>query len=144
MDTRTAAIAVWTAFKSRDRARIISVLTDDVEWIAPPGNATAVALGVTDHMIGPDAIADFIIGDMPRLFSKGIEFEPVSVVTEGNLAVFEQVQSAVLSNGRNYRNTYVFIFEMVGTKARRIREYMDTLNGSRMVFGDAEPGCIAG
>lgn len=143
MDTKAAAIAVWDAFKSRDRDRIASVLTDDVEWIAPPGNATAAALGVTNHMIGPNAIADFIIDDMPRLFSNGIQFEPISVTAEGNLVVFEQVQSAVLSNGRSYRNIYVFIFEMAGSKARRIREYMDTLNGSRMVFGEAEPGCIA-
>lgn len=143
MDSKAAAIAVWTAFKSRDRDQIISVLADDVEWIAPPGNATAVALGVTDHMIGPDAIADFIIGDMPRLFSTGIKFEPILVVAEGDRVVFEQIQSAVLSNGRSYRNAYVFIFEMAGAKVRRIREYMDTLNGTRMVFGDAEPACIA-
>lgn len=143
MDTKAAAIAVWEAFRSRDHDRILSVLAEDVEWIAPPGNATAVALGVPDHMIGPNAIADFIIGDVPRLFNSGITFEPVLVVAEGDRVVFEQIQSAVLSNGRSYRNAYVFIFEMTGAKVRRIREYMDTLNGARMVFGDAAPDCIA-
>lgn len=143
MDSKQAAINVWASFMSRDRAKILDVLTDDVEWIAPKNNATAVALGVTDHMVGKDAIANFILSDLRKLFSNGLEVEPISITAEGNRVVFEQMQKADLSNGRRYENAYVFIFEMEGRKVRRIREYMDTWNGYKMVFGNKAPGRIA-
>ena len=142
MDTRQAALNVWKAFASRDKATIHSVLTEDVEWIAPRGNATAVALGVTDHMVGQDSISAFLTQDLRRLFSNGLEIEPISITVEGNRAVFEQRQTAVLANGRRYDNCYVFIFEMSGPRVRRIREYMDTLSGRHMVFGEEEPAQI--
>lgn len=139
MDTKQAAMNVWKAFASRDAATIHSVLTEDVEWIAPKRNATAVALGVTDHMVGQEAISSFLTQDLRRLFSNGLKIEPISLTVEGDRVVFEQRQTAVLANGRAYDNCYVFIFEMVGLRVRRIREYMDTFGGHEMVFGDAKP-----
>jgi ketosteroid isomerase-like protein len=144
MDTKASAINVWRAFASRDRSTIESVLAEDVEWIAPPRNATAVALGVSDHMVGPSAIADFILRDFRRMFPNGIQIEPVSITAEGDRVVFEQRQIAVLANGRHYDLAYVFIIEMSSGKARRIREYMDTYNGHRMVFGGEPPGVLFG
>lgn len=135
MESKEAALAVWRAFATRDADRIRAVLTDDAEWKAPPGNATARALGVTDHMIGADAIVRFILDDYPRLFSNGMRIEPISLTAEGNRVVFEQRQIATLSNGRDYRLDYVFIFEMQGTRVRYIREYMDTKSGHDQVFG---------
>jgi ketosteroid isomerase-like protein len=142
MDAKAAAINVWRAFASRDRATIEGALAEDVEWIAPPRNATAVALGVGDHMVGHRAIADFILRDFRKMFPNGIQIEPMSVTVEGGRVVFEQRQTAVLANGRPYDLAYVFILEMVDGKARRIREYMDTHNGYRMVFGDETPGVL--
>lgn len=142
MDTRDAATRVWTAFASGNTNTIHSVLTEDVEWIAPRRNATAVALGVTDHMIGREAISSFLTQDLPRLFSSGIQIAHISLTIEGDRAVFEQRQTAILANGRTYDNDYLFIFEMDGPRVRRIREYMDTLGGYTMVFGDGAPGKI--
>ncbi|MET4020785.1 ketosteroid isomerase-like protein [Bradyrhizobium sp. S3.2.12] len=45
----------WKTFSSRDAGRIAALFTDDAEWIAPKGNATAVALDHTDHMMGARA-----------------------------------------------------------------------------------------
>ena len=50
----------WKTFSSRDTNRIAALFTDDAEWIAPKGNATAVALDHTDHMVGAKEIARFI------------------------------------------------------------------------------------
>lgn len=133
--TRAAAIGVWQAFGTRSSAAIRAVLTDDVEWFAPPGNATATALGVTNHMIGPSAIITFILEDFRRLFPNGLTVDLLSITTEGDRVVFEQRQTATLINGRDFDLTYVFIFEMSGDRVRRIREYMDTYNGHRQVFG---------
>ena len=135
MGSKEAALAVWRAFATRDAERIRAVLTDDAEWRAPARNATAIALGVTDHMVGADAIVQFILEDYPRLFSNGMRIEPISLTAEDERVVFEQRQSATLVNGRDYALDYVFIFEMQGARVRRIREYMDTKNGYDQVFG---------
>lgn len=143
MDSKQAALAAWRAFGSGDAGRIRAVLTDDAEWRAPAGNATAVALGVTDHMIGAEAIARFILDDYPRLFSGGMQVEPISVTAEGERVVFEQRQRATLANGRAYALDYVFIFEMQGARVQRVREYMDTRSGYAQVFGAAPAAAIA-
>ena len=102
MDSKEAALAVWRAFATRDAERIRAVLTDDAEWRAPARNATAVALGVSDHMVGADAIVRFILDDYPRLFSGGMRIAPISLTAEDERVVFEQRQSATLANGRDY------------------------------------------
>lgn len=140
MNTKDAADAVWRAFSSGDRQTIHDVLTEDVEWIAPPGNATALALDVTSHMVGKAAISGFLLEDFPRLFGNGMDIKVLSVTSEDDRVVYEQRHCARLSNGRAYDNTYVFIFEMEGRKVRRIREYMDTNAGAAMIFGDNPPG----
>lgn len=143
MTSKEAAVTVWRALGSGDADRIRSVLADDVEWRAPPENATAVALGVTHHMVGAEAIVRFIRDDYPRLFPNGMEIEPISVTAEGERVIFEQRHSATLTNGRAYALDYVFIFEMAGSRVRRIREYMDARSGYHQIFGAATPGRIA-
>lgn len=137
MDSKQAALAVWLAFATRDADRIRAVLTDDAEWQAPAGNATAAALGVTHYMVGAEAIVRFILDDYPRLFCNGMRIEPISLTAEGNRVVFEQRQSATLAGGRDYALDYVFIFEMQGARVRRIREYMDSRSGHEQIFGSA-------
>jgi len=115
------------------------VLTEDAEWLAPPGNATAVALGGSAHMVGAGAIADFIARDFGRLFVRDVAIAVSGVFAEGNIVVFEQRFSATVVNGRAYDNLYCFVFDMVGGRAHRIREYMDTARGFQMMFGDEAP-----
>ena len=106
-DSKAAATAVWKAFATRDANAVRGVLTDDVEWLAPADNATALALRGNHHMIGVEPIVDFLT----RSFG-------------------------TLANGRRYDNDYCFILEMVGSRVRRIREYMDTRKGYAQIFGD--------
>lgn len=136
-DSKQAALAVWRAFASRDAEQMRAVMTDDVEWRAPPGNATAAALEVTHHMVGPDAIIRFILDDFRRLFPGGMQVEPISVTAEGDRVIFEQRQSGTLAHGGAYALDYVFIFEMAGHRVRQIREYMDTRSGHEQIFGAA-------
>ncbi|MGY4288535.1 hypothetical protein ACVWXO_007755 [Bradyrhizobium sp. LM2.7] len=60
----------WKTFATRDADRIAALFTDDAEWIAPKGNATAVALDHADHMIGAQQIARFIAQKMHKMFSQ--------------------------------------------------------------------------
>lgn len=129
-------MAAWRAFASRDRARIEACLAPDAEWLAPPGNATAMALRYTHHMIGRESIVRFIVDEFPRLFVSGVRVEFGNVLCDGNKVVVEERMEAQLANGRRYVNEYCFIFELDASyRIRRVREYMDTRAGHAMVFG---------
>ncbi|WP_223167591.1 hypothetical protein [Nonomuraea sp. SYSU D8015] len=45
---------------------IAGFFAQDAEWLAPPGNATAAALGATHHMVGREAVVHFLTIDFPR------------------------------------------------------------------------------
>ncbi|MER5405523.1 hypothetical protein [Streptomyces sp. NPDC002769] len=46
----------WQAFATKNVRRIAAFFDEDARWLAPAGNATAVALDVTHHMVGREAI----------------------------------------------------------------------------------------
>jgi ketosteroid isomerase-like protein len=139
---REVVLNAWAAFASRDAAKVAAQFTPDAEWIAPEGNATAVALGGPCHLVGPQALARFITEWVPKLFrNTQVEFERVLVA--GQTVVIELTYRAGLANGRNYGNRYCFLFDVEDGRIRRVREYMDTLAGQKMIFGDEAPRKIA-
>ncbi|MCT2589764.1 nuclear transport factor 2 family protein [Streptomyces sp. N2-109] len=134
----------WRAFASSDAEQIAACFTEDAQWLAPAGNATAVALGVPSHMKSREAIVRFLTLDFPRLFTEevAVSFRGFHAVGDGDVVVVEEAMEATLSNGNRYSNDYCFIFELRGGLIHRVREYMDTARGARMVFGspDGSPG----
>ena len=133
--SRQIVLDAWKAFASQDPAQAAPYFTEDAEWIAPAGNATAVALEGPSHMIGRDAIAAFATQGFRRMFSE-VQIEFLTVAAEGETVVVEERMRA-RANGRPYDNTYCFIFKLEGGRIRQVREYMDTLAGERMIFGEA-------
>jgi ketosteroid isomerase-like protein len=124
----------WKTFKTRDAGLIAALFTPDAEWIAPAGNATAVALKHTDHMIGPDQIARFIASEMHRLFSN-IDISFRGIHADGDIVIVEEKMQATLPGGRPYDNDYCFVFVVSGDRIKQVREYMDTRRGWQMIFG---------
>ena len=125
----------WKTFSSRDADRIAALFTDDAEWIAPKGNATAVALDHTDHMVGAKQIARFIAQEMHRMFSD-VDIAFRGVYADGDTVIVEERMRATLADGKAYENDYCFVFTVAGDRIREVREYMDTRKGWRMVFGE--------
>lgn len=134
---RDIVLSAWRAFADHDFERIAAYFTEDAEWLAPAGNATAVALDVPSHMVGKDAIAHFIANDFPRLFARNVSVSFRGIYAEGDRVIVEETMSATLSNGNPYVNDYCFVFELQDGLIRRVREYMDTARGHRMVFTEA-------
>lgn len=132
---KRAITDAWKAFASRDRQRIEAVFTEDAEWLAPRGNATAVALGVPDHMIGPEAIARFLVDDFPRLFVADVAVSFSHLHCDGDTVILEERMQATLAGGRHYDNDYCFVFELREGRIARVREYMDTRKGHAAIFG---------
>ena len=132
---REIVLNAWKTFSSRDALRIAALFTDDAEWIAPKGNATAVALDHTDHMVGAGQIARFIAQEMHKMFSN-IDIAFRGVYADGDVVIVEERMRATLPGGKPYENDYCFVFTVAGDKIREVREYMDTRRGWRMVFGE--------
>jgi uncharacterized protein len=140
--------ALYAAFGSGDPERISALLHDDVVWVAPPGNATQVALGLGSYEdagapngsnnLGHRQIVQFMAHNFSRFFN-GPKNEFRSMVAEGNIVFAEHRISATLPNGRPYINDYCFAYEVRDGKVQHIREYMDTRGGWAQVFGKDEP-----
>lgn len=148
MSPKETVMALYAAYGSADPARISDLLHDDVVWVAPPGNATQVALGLGSsgdagppngsNNLGKDRIVQFMAHNFSRFFtSPRNEFR--SMAAEGLVVFAEHRISATLPNGRPYVNDYCFAYEVRDGKVQHIREYMDTRGGWAQVFGSDEP-----
>ena len=129
---KKAAIAAWHAFRTRDPTKIAAAFTEDAEWLAPAHNATAVALDGPWHIVGKDQIARMFATEVRKLF---VADEFHGFYADGNIVVIELRLRATLANGNAYDNDYCFVLELENDLIRRVREYMDTAKGNRMVFG---------
>jgi len=139
MDSSTTKDIVknaWKAFGTGDAAQIEAVFTEDALWFAPPGNATAVALGHTEPVLDRGVIVNFLAHEFSTLFVSDVQSTPKSLVAEGATAVLEMRFQATLSNGRYYDNDYCFVIEVKDGRIHRMREYMDTQRGFRLIFGE--------
>ena len=132
-NAKDVVINAWKTFKTRDAKLIADLFTADAEWIAPVGNATAIALSHTHHMVGADQIARFVATEMHQLFSD-IDISIRGMFAEGNIVVVEERMRATLPGGRAYDNDYCFVFTVSGERISQVREYMDTRKGWQMIF----------
>jgi ketosteroid isomerase-like protein len=123
----------WREFAGHDHDRIARCFTPDADWLAPPGNAAARAVG-THHLVGRERIARFIADEFPEVFGTDIGIEFGAVVAEGDIVVVEERMRATLPGGRPYDVEYCFLLELRDGLIHRVREYLDTRRGLEM-FG---------
>jgi ketosteroid isomerase-like protein len=133
---KETVIGMWRAFGSRDAARTEGFLAENAVWIAPRDNATAKFLGVPSGMTGRVEIVRFIIDQFPRIFLRDVKMDYKGIYADGEAVVVEATLSATIANGRPYRNDYCFIHIVKDGKVVEMREFMDTYNGHRMVYGN--------
>ncbi|WP_326824217.1 nuclear transport factor 2 family protein [Streptosporangium sp. NBC_01756] len=97
---------------------------------------------MTNHMIGREAIVHFLTRDFPRLFTEGVSVDFRGFYVDGDTVVVEETMTATLANGNQYTNDYCFVFELRDGLIYRVREYMDTTKGMRMIFTDPADACV--
>jgi ketosteroid isomerase-like protein len=136
LTTKDIVKNAWKAFATRDAAQIEAVFTEDAKWFAPPGNATGVALGYTDFVLDRKTIVRFLSQELTTLFVSDVVVTFTSLIADGATAVLENRFQATLSNGRHYDNDYCFVIEVKDGRIHRMREYMDTQRGFRLIFGE--------
>jgi uncharacterized protein len=112
------------------------MIAASTEWLAPPGNATALALDGPHHLIGRERIVTFLTAEFATVFVAGVSIGFRGLYADGDVVVVEVRLQATLAHGGHYDNDYCFIFEMENGLIKRIREYMDTQRGAVM-FGSS-------
>jgi uncharacterized protein len=136
--SRSLVKRAFAVFARRDAAEIAALFTPDAEWIAPPENATAVALGGGSRMRGAEAIAFFISTETRRLFRE-MALDLGEFYADGARVVVEARLTAKLLDGRPYVNDYCFVLVCREDRIAVVREYMDTLSGHRQIFEAIAP-----
>jgi uncharacterized protein len=134
-DNKRAVVATWQAIGSRDPKQIATKFTEDAEWLAPARNATAVALNRPSHIVGREQIARMFGSEVWKLFISDVRVDFRGLYSDADTVVLEQRMCATLRGGNAYENDYCFVLELENGLIRRVREYMDTAKGNRMVFG---------
>jgi len=132
--------AAWAAFGSRDRDRIRAVLAPDAEWLAPPGNATAMAIDGISHLVGRDRIVRFLSQEFGTVFVADVALDISGIFADGDVVITEARLRGTLAHGGHYDNDYCFIFELRDGLIHRVREYMDTRRGA--AWFAAEPAAV--
>jgi ketosteroid isomerase-like protein len=131
VSSRQLVVQAWEAFATRDPGRVRAVFAADAEWLAPPGNATALALGGSHHLVGRDRIVQFLTSEFGRVFVAGVSIDFRGIYADGDTVIVEVRMQATLAHGGHYDNDYCFIFELEDGLIKRVREYMDTRRGAR-------------
>jgi ketosteroid isomerase-like protein len=122
--------AAWAAFGSRDGDRIAPLFTPDAEWLAPPGNATAMAIDGNAHLVGRDRIVRFLTREFGTVFVADVAFDITGMFADGDVVITEARMTGTLAHGGHYENDYCFIAELKDGLIHRVREYMDTQRGA--------------
>jgi ketosteroid isomerase-like protein len=131
MSSKQLVVQAWEAFATRDPGRVRAVFAPGAEWLAPPGNATALALDGTRHLIGRDRIVQFLTRDFGSVFVTGVSVDFRGLYAGGETVIVEERMQATLAHGGHYDNDYRFAFELGNGLIKRVREYMDTQRGAR-------------
>jgi uncharacterized protein len=126
---------LWKAFAERKFQKVSELFDDDIEWIAPEGNATAVASNGPSYMIGKEAVMQFITSGFRKIFQEEVYFEIRNIYADGNTVIVEQAFQARVANGNFYKNDYCFIIELKDGRVRQVREYMDTQRARDTILG---------
>ena len=128
----------WAAFSTRDARQIAAVFTEDAQWLAPAGNATARFFGKGHQIVGRAEIVQFLAHDFHRLFVADVEIGFTGLHADGPVVVLEQSLRATLAGGRVYDNEYCFVITLRDGLIHRVREYMDTRRGHECIFGESQ------
>jgi uncharacterized protein len=128
--SKQLVVQAWEAFATRDPGRVRAVFAPDAEWLAPPGNATALALDGTHHLVGRDRIVRFLTIEFGTVFVAGVSVDFRGIYADGDTVLVEERMQATLAHGGHYDNDYCFIFELENGLIKRVREYMDTQRGA--------------
>jgi ketosteroid isomerase-like protein len=119
-DNKQAVVNAYASMAAGNPAPYLDLLSDDV---------SITMFG--DHRFartfkGKDDIYANLFGPIREVLDGTIRMHVRNVAAENDLVVVEAQGEARTKDGRNYKNTYCFVFRFESGKIIESREYMDT------------------
>jgi ketosteroid isomerase-like protein len=107
-----------------------------------PGADAGGQLPVSGTWKGPAGIIDGFLAQMTRTLdaSVPVAVEVRNLIADGDQAMAEWTSRARSKDGRPYENDYSVVFRVSGGKIVEVREYLDTLYVSQVLFPGSPVG----
>ena len=109
----------------------LDLLAEDCTWWLPGHPEEFPAAGSVDKATVKRRLA----GNL-KLLPHGLEITTGAITAEQDRVAVEAESRGTLVNGREYHNSYHFLFVIADGKIRRVKEYLDTLH-AREALGAA-------
>jgi ketosteroid isomerase-like protein len=125
LQTRQLIDDFYATLGRGDRAHLMTLLADDIEWQMP----ASVPDG---HLHGKERVARELGTDVVRrLFKKGtFRLKIHNIYVDGNIAIVQTGVRAETLSDKLYEIEYVWIYTCHDGQIRYIREYLDTKRSS--------------
>jgi ketosteroid isomerase-like protein len=128
---RAAKDAIRRFFKAvaaKDAAALAESITEDAIYEIPFGESGSSEPGGFRSFHGAAAVVDFwmttLAGGLQNLGADDVE---LSITGDGSRVFIEQRGNMILSDGRPYRNKYVFRFSIRDGRVSHVREYLNPI-----------------
>ncbi|WP_218278807.1 MULTISPECIES: nuclear transport factor 2 family protein [Pseudomonadaceae] len=109
-------------FSTGNVAGILECLDDDCIWWVS-GNVPGISGSYDKQQMGE------LLSGVVNAYKQGaLPITPGGMTAEGKRVAVEAESCSELNNGRVFRNTYHFLFEVDGKRITGIKEYSDTLH----------------
>jgi uncharacterized protein len=131
---RAAKEAILNFFKAvaaKDATALARAITEDAIYEIPFSESGSTAPGSFRRYEGAKEVIDFwtaTTADGPK--SLGPEDVELSITADGSRVFIEQRGNMVLSDGRSYRNRYVFRFSIRDGRICHAREYFNPVTAA--------------
>jgi ketosteroid isomerase-like protein len=125
LQTRQLIDDFYATLGRGDRAHLMTLLADDIEWQMPAS--------VPDGRLrGKERVAQELGTDVVRrLFKKGtFRLKVHNIYVDGNIAIVQTGVRAETLSDKLYEIEYVWIYTCDNGQIRHIREYLDTKRSS--------------
>ena len=128
-DTRRLIEEYYATLPTGDRAKLASLLAEDVEWY-PPESAPLPPVK------GREAVTAELGGDTPkRIFQmRTFRLTVHKMIADGDTAVVQQAISATTRDGKQYDNEYCWVYTCRDGRIAQMMEYADTRKAAA-IFG---------
>ncbi len=130
-ETRKLVTTYYETLPTGDRAKLGSLLAEDVEWF-PPESAPI------EPIKGREAVAQALGGDTPaQIFDmKTFRLRVHRMLADGDIAVVQHSISAKTREGAQYDNEYCWVYHCRDGEIAKVEEYADTHKASRVMGWD--------
>jgi ketosteroid isomerase-like protein len=123
---KDAILRFFKAVATRDAAAIADVITEDAVHEIPFSESGSTAPGGFRRYVGTAEVVDFWMTTTANgLKNLGAEEVELSITGDGSRVFIEQRGNMILSDGREYRNRYVFRFSIRDGRISHVREYVN-------------------